>query len=192
MLKLTIVLGLVADELKQCPTDQQIGRLVFGLNLEVVKELFHHLAMPTHKWNGLQSNYHWYGNLKFFALWEWKQKAKEATFSAIQHALMHVKEDPHILCEVSLPEEVLASPPDEFLLENLSNNIGNDNLLLGLELGFEGVELQDIVYQHKTRLIDQTREILKRWSRLLQPSSVLAKAFNRIDKFGVFTRCIQI
>lgn len=90
-----------------------------------------------------------------------------------------------------LTEEVLAFPLDEFLLENLSNNIGNDNLLLGLELGLSGVELQDIVYQHKTRLIYQTREILKSWSKLQQSLSVLAKAFNRIDKFGVFFRCIQ-
>ncbi|CAC5415313.1 unnamed protein product [Mytilus coruscus] len=132
--------------------------------------------MSTHKWDGLQSNYHWYGNLKFFALCDWKQKANGATFGALKYVLLHVKEDPHILCEVSLLEEVLASPLDEFLLDNLSNNIGNDNLLFGLELGFEGVELQDIVYQHKTRLIDQTREILKRWSQLHQPLSVLAKS----------------
>ncbi|VDI68981.1 Hypothetical predicted protein [Mytilus galloprovincialis] len=78
-----------------------------------------------------------------------------------------------------LTEEVLAFPLDEFLLENLSNNIGNDSLLLGLKLGLSGVELQYIVYQHKTRLIYQTREILKSWSKLQQPLSVLAKAFNR-------------
>lgn len=103
MSKSKLVLGLVADELKQCPTDQQIGRLVYGLNLDVVKELFHHLDMPTHKWDGLLSNEHWYnGHLKFFALWEWTQKVKEATFGDLKHALIHVKEDPHILCKVSL------------------------------------------------------------------------------------------
>lgn len=85
----------------------------------------------------------------------------------------------------------LACTLDISILENLSNSIGNDNLQLGLELGLKGAELQDIVYQHRTRLMEQTREILRRWRKCKQPVSILAKAFIRIEKFGVFTRCYQ-
>lgn len=119
---------------------------------------------------------------------------------ALKDALDKVGEDHHKLCEVfreleiptgSIPEEVLASTPDEFLLENLSNSIENDNLQLGLELGLKGVEMQAIAFKHKTNLMEQTREILRRWRKCKQPVSVLAKVFIRIDKFGVFTRCYQ-
>lgn len=96
-----------------------------------------------------------------------------------------------ILLLTGIPEKVLVSTPDESVLENLSNSIGNDNLQLGLELGLKGVELQAIAFQHKTRLMEQTREILRRWRKCKQPLSVLAKACIRIEKFGVFTRCYQ-
>lgn len=91
---------------------------------------------------------------------------------------------------IGISEEVLASTPDESLLEDLSNRIANGNLQLGLELGLNGVKLQEIVYQHKTRLMEQTREILRTWKILKQPLTVLAKAFIRINMFGAFTQCL--
>ncbi|XP_076086166.1 uncharacterized protein LOC143056873 [Mytilus galloprovincialis] len=190
--------GLGELEIEQCPTDQQIGRLVAGLKLEVVKELFVHLEMPMNKWDEIEHNYPCSADLKMFALWEWKQKAEMPTFGALKYALTKVNQDFHKLCEVfreveipscSIPTDTLTCVPDESILENLSNSIGNDNMQLGLELGLKGAELQDIAFQHKTRLMEQTREIFRRWSKRRQPLSVLAKAFIRIDKFGVFTRC---
>lgn len=91
---------------------------------------------------------------------------------------------------IGISEEVLASTPDESLLEDLSNRIANGNLQLGLELGLNGVKLQEIVYQHKTRLMEQTREILRTWKIWKQPLTVLAKAFIRINRFGAFTQCL--
>ncbi|XP_052083242.1 uncharacterized protein LOC127720609 isoform X2 [Mytilus californianus] len=190
--------GLGELEIEQCPSDQQIGRLVAGLKLEVVKELFVHLDMPMDKWEDIEHNYPCSTDLKMFALWEWKQKAEKATFGALKYALSKVNQDFHKLCEVfreveipscNIPAEALTNIPNESILENLSNSIGNDNMQLGLELGFKGAELQDIAFQHKTRLMEQTREIFRRWSKRRQPLSVIAKAFIRIDKFGVFTRC---
>ncbi|OPL21609.1 hypothetical protein AM593_05368, partial [Mytilus galloprovincialis] len=241
--------GLGALEIEQCPTDQQIGRLVAGLKQEVVKELFVHLEMPMNKWDEIEHNYPCSADLKMFALWAWKQKAEMPTFGALKYALTKVNQDFHKLCEFlvynsefnkksklkklvnkynerifvkihflyisnditeclwgrkpdrqwvfreveipscSIPTDTLTCVPDESILENLSNSIGNDNMQLGLELGLKGAELQDIAFQHKTRLMEQTREIFRRWSKRRQPLSVLAKAFIRIDKFGVFTRC---
>lgn len=73
----------------------------------------------THKWDGLLSNEHWYnGHLKFFALWEWTQKVKEATFGDLKHALIHVKEDPHILCKVSLIQNRANIHVDSHFVDN--------------------------------------------------------------------------
>ncbi|CAG2232219.1 unnamed protein product [Mytilus edulis] len=191
-LLLTNIMNCLGElEIEQCPTDQQIGRLVAGLKLEVVKELFVHLEMPMNKWDDIEHNYPCSSDLNMFALWEWKQKAEMPTFGALKYALTKVNQDFHKLCEVSqyILTDTLTCVPDESILENLSNSIGNDNMQLGLELGLKGAELQDIAFQHKTRLMEQTREIFRRWSKRRQPLSVLAKAFIRIDKFGVFTRC---
>lgn len=87
--------------MEQCPSDQQIGRLVAGLKLEVVKELFVHLGMPMDKWEDIEHNYPCSIDLKIFALWEWKQKAEKATFGALKYALTEVNHDFHKLCEVS-------------------------------------------------------------------------------------------
>lgn len=89
-------------ELDQCPSDQHIGRLVFGLNVEVVRQLFINLDMQAYQWDGLQYEYTCSGNLKFFALWKWKQKEKNSTFRHLAHALNTVSTDQHKLCEVSM------------------------------------------------------------------------------------------
>lgn len=95
-----------------------------------------------------------------------------------------------ILTELRVTGAVLSSTPDKSVLENLSNNIGNENLQLGLELGLKGVELQEIAFKHKTNLMKQTREILRQWRKSEQPLSVLAKACYRIDKFGAFDKSV--
>lgn len=97
-----ICLGLGELELGQSPTDQQIGRLVSGLRLEVVKELFLYLEMPVHEWEDLQNNYSFSEDCKFFALWKWKQKEEESTFLALKNTLTRIGEDHHKLCEVSI------------------------------------------------------------------------------------------
>lgn len=107
MLIMTNVSGLGELELGQCPTDQHIGRLVFGLTLEVVRELILHLDMTYQKWDELKYNYPCSGDLKYFALWEWKQKAKDSTFRALKDALPKVGEDHHKLCEASILKPVL-------------------------------------------------------------------------------------
>lgn len=94
------ILGLGELELEQCPTDQHIGRLAIGLKLHVVRELFLILDMSTQKWDELEHNYPLSGDLKFFALWEWKQKTTDSTFAALTCALTSVGEDHHKLCEV--------------------------------------------------------------------------------------------
>lgn len=99
--------GLGELEIEQCPTDQQIGRLVAGLKLEVVKEIFVHLEMPMNKWDEIEHNYPCSADLKMFALWEWKQKAEMPTFGALKYALAEVNQDFHKLCEVSQLKRIL-------------------------------------------------------------------------------------
>lgn len=70
------------------------------------------------------------------------------------------------------------------VLRYISNHIGDSSLQLGIELGLDISEVQHIQHQFKDKLLDQTREILRRWKQNQSQPTVenLVKALFRIGK----------
>lgn len=58
---------------------------------------------------------------------------------------------------------------------------------LAIELDLDSTAIQQIQYKHKTKLLEQTNEILQIWSKKQQPTPtllLLIKALHRIGKMG--------
>lgn len=86
--------------------------------------------------------------------------------------------------------EMLEWTPDDTTLENISHHIGDKTFQLGIELGLTVNDLQGIEHSHKD-LIEQTREVLKKWKESLNPEEherpviTLAKSLKRVDRYIV-------
>lgn len=85
-----------------------------------------------------------------------------------------------------MDREKLAKTPTSKLLTYISNHIGDSSLQLGIELALDVSELENIRYRYKDKLLDQTREILRKWNRNSPQASTenLIKAVTRIGKAG--------
>lgn len=82
-------------------------------------------------------------------------------------------------------ENILDVEPTLQSLKAVSDYIGNSSLQLGVELGLDVPQLENIQNQLKNKPLEQTREILTRWraSDQFTPSvRSLIKALYRIDK----------
>lgn len=81
--------------------------------------------------------------------------------------------------------------PSMSVLRCIANHIGESSLQLGIELGLDIVEIQHIQCQFKDKLLDQNREILRRWKQnknISKPTvENLVKTLCRIGK----KRCLD-
>ncbi|CAG2190190.1 unnamed protein product [Mytilus edulis] len=90
----------------------------------------------------------------------------------------------YCLLNPGLPRDCLEKTPSMSVLRYISNHIGDSSLQLGIELGLDISEVQHIQHQFKDKLLDQTREILRRWKQNQSQPTVenLVKALFRIGK----------
>ncbi|XP_071155165.1 uncharacterized protein [Mytilus edulis] len=182
-------------EFEQFPSDQHLRRLVAELSINICRELAIHLGIEVHVWEDLEYQFQ-HGNtdnIKFMALWKWKQRDKTACIGDLIQALEKCNISIHNMCQVfrdihincDLSETILDVKPTLHSLKTASDYIGNSSLQLGVELGLDVPQLENIQNQLKNKPLEQTREILTRWrdSYDLTPSArSLIKALYRIDK----------
>ncbi|XP_076090552.1 uncharacterized protein LOC143062692 isoform X3 [Mytilus galloprovincialis] len=182
-------------EIEQFPSDQHLRRLVTELNINTCRELAISLGMKVHIWEDLEYQFQHdnIDNIKFMALWKWKQKHKTACIGDLIQGLKKCNTNIHTICQVfrdvcincDLSENILDDEPTLQSLKAVSDYIGNSSLQLGVELGLDVPQLENIQNQLKNKPLEQTREILTRWraSDHLTPSvRSLIKALYRIDK----------
>lgn len=88
---------------------------------------------------------------------------------------------------LGIPDAILIQVPPTTTLQCLANHIGNSSMQLGVELGLAMSEIQNIQYEHKDKLLNQTKEILRIWQQKKAPKSTnlsLIKALHRIGKIN--------
>lgn len=88
---------------------------------------------------------------------------------------------------LGIPDDILIQVPSTTTLQCLANHIGNSSMQLGVELGLTMSEIQNIQYEHKDKLLNQTKEILRIWLQKKAPRSTnlsLIKALHRIGKIN--------
>ncbi|VDI28396.1 Hypothetical predicted protein [Mytilus galloprovincialis] len=118
-------------------------------------------------------------DLKFTSLIRWKEGRENPTFQDILDALGK--------CNLGIPDDILTQVPPTTTLQCIANHIGNSSMQLGVELGLTMSEIQNIQYEHKDKLLNQTKEILRIWQQKKAPRSTnlsLIKALHRIGKIN--------
>ncbi|XP_076088251.1 uncharacterized protein LOC143058673 [Mytilus galloprovincialis] len=190
--------GLGEIEIEQCPEEKHLRRLVARLTHDCCRKLFIELKMETSIWEDISQQFqHLHpDDLKFTSLIRWKEGRENPTFQDIIDALGKCNLDKHLLCQVfrdvvpvtsGIPDDILIQVPPSTTLQCISNHIGNSSMQLGVELGLTMSEIQNIQYEHKDKLLNQTKEILRIWQQKKVPRSTnlsLIKALHRIGKIN--------
>ncbi|XP_071148016.1 uncharacterized protein [Mytilus edulis] len=190
--------GLGEIEIEQCPEEKHLRRLVARLTHDCCRKLFIELNMETSIWEDISQQFqHLHpDDLKFTSLIRWKEGRENPTFQDIIDALGKCNLDTHLLCQVfrdvvpvtsGIPDDILIQVPPSTTLQCISNHIGNSSMQLGVELGLTMSEIQNIQYEHKDKLLNQTKEILRIWQQKKVPRSTnlsLIKALHRIGKIN--------
>lgn len=89
-------------EVEQYPSDQHLRRLVTELNINTCRELAISLGMKVHIWEDLEYQFQHdnIDNIKFMALWKWKQKHKTACIGDLIQGLKKCNTSIHNICQV--------------------------------------------------------------------------------------------
>ncbi|CAC5391803.1 unnamed protein product [Mytilus coruscus] len=186
--------GLGRLGLEQCPLDKHILRLVAEIEPYKCRDVIVNLGVTVNTWENLEYQFQHQNpnDLKFMAVLKWKEENKDASFSKLQKALENCHINKHILCQIlrdsdphsGIPKDCLEKKPSMSVLRYISNHIGDSSLQLGIELGLDISEIQQIQHQFRDKLLDQTRKILRQWKQNHSKPTVenLVKALFRIGK----------
>ena len=152
--------GLDKKDLELCPTDKHLVRLAGLVQFDIFYELVIHLGLSNMSWNNILEQYRGYDLkvMKFVALCEWRQqKYKEmemTSFKDLSDALTTINHHRHVLCQV-FRENVkvlgidgieLQRVPDDDVLKELSEQVGNCAIQLGVELGLSMMEIEQTLF----------------------------------------------
>lgn len=97
------------------------------------------------------------------------------------------REEEIIIKDLGLSCRDLKMTPTLHALQKLSNHIGDKSMQLGIELGFDIPEIQSIQHKYSNKLLEQTKEILRRWRKFENANTnctILVKALQRIGVIG--------
>ncbi|OPL33067.1 serine pats1 threonine-protein kinase, partial [Mytilus galloprovincialis] len=119
-------------------------------------ELSHHLLCKVIKNNNTTKQMYTKDELQVLTNWEVISARTKRPPAVV---LRDVKPDVS-----GIPEDTLNNPPSNKLLLDLSNHIGNSSMQLAIELDLDSTTIQQIQYKNKTKLLEQTKEILQIWS----------------------------
>ncbi|VDI74649.1 Hypothetical predicted protein [Mytilus galloprovincialis] len=195
---LSTCIGLGRMALERSPSDKHLRRLVGEFSPGKCRELAIELGLSVHEWENFEYQFQFQipDDLKFVAIRSCREKSRNFTFRMLVRVLEKLELSQHLLCKVlrdvkpdvsGIPEDTLNNPPSDKLLFDLSNHIGNSSMQLAIELDLDSTAIQQIQYKHKTKLLEQTKEILQIWSKKKQPTPtllLLIKALHRIGKMG--------
>ncbi|XP_063438422.1 uncharacterized protein LOC134719342 [Mytilus trossulus] len=193
--------GLTDIELQTQPSDKHLVRLGSQIEYGIFREFFLNLGMELQKWRSTESTYasHSTEGIRSMALRQWKtcnlSKLKDPTLKHISDALKEVNFDSHLVCQIfrenmDLVEHaelnLQADPTDQHLKE-LSNQIGNCPLQLGIELGLSFTEVEHSLFRFPKDLPGLVEDILLKWKAKSKVKTILSlmMALQRVDAGGV-------
>ncbi|XP_076082141.1 uncharacterized protein LOC143052879 [Mytilus galloprovincialis] len=193
--------GLTDIELQTQPSDKHLVRLGSQIEHGMFREFFLNLGMELQKWHSTESTYttHSSEGIRSMALKQWKtcnlSKLKDPTLKDLSDALQKVKLDSHLVCQifrekmdlVEYAELNLQADPTDQHLKELSNQIGNCPLQLGIELGLSFTEVEQSLFRFPKDLPGLVEDILKKWKAKSKVKTILSlmMALQRVDAGGV-------
>ena len=93
---------------------------------------------------------------------------------------------------IDIDNIALQQIPDDNVLRELSKQVGNCAMQLGVELGLSMMEIEQTLFKYSKDIFSQTFDVLKKWkySRKVKPTiRILMRAIQASDSRGfVFLR----
>lgn len=89
---------------------------------------------------------------------------------------------------IDIDNIALQQIPDDDVLRELSNEVGNCAMQLGVELGLRMVEIEQTLFEYSKVIFSQTFDVLKKWkkNREVKPTiRILMKAMQASDPRGL-------
>ncbi|CAC5397212.1 unnamed protein product [Mytilus coruscus] len=193
--------GLTSNELEIEPSDKHLVRLGGQIGIKLFEEFFINLGMNKREWESTEYTFagHSSKGIMSMALTQWRKtklsKLENPTLKDLTHALRAVKLDSHLICQVFRENTTLfeiedfnlqAIPSDQHLKE-LSNQIGNCPLQLGIELGLSFTEVEQSLFSFPKDLPGLVEDILIKWKRKSKVKTIhsLMIALERVNAGGI-------
>ncbi|XP_071122541.1 uncharacterized protein [Mytilus edulis] len=193
--------GLSNDELKTEPSDKHLVRLGSQIGIKSFQDFYLHLGMTTGQWDNTSYMYgtHSCEGIMLMALVKWKESKSldivEPSLKDLSDALQKVNLDCHVICQVFREENKLQDIadfdlqkiPNDGVLKELSNQVGNCALQLGIELGVSINEVENSLYKFPKDLPGLIEDILKKWKAksIIKTFKSLMLALQRVKGGGV-------
>jgi len=89
---------------------------------------------------------------------------------------------------IDIDNIALQQIPDDDVLRELSNQVGNCAMQLGVELGLSMVEIEQTLFEYSKVIFSQTFDVLKKWKKIreVKPTiRILMKAMQASDPRGL-------
>ncbi|CAG2192440.1 unnamed protein product [Mytilus edulis] len=193
--------GLNNNEIRTEPSDKHLVRLGNQIGIKLFDDFFINLKMDRKKWESIEYTYagHSPEGIMSMALVKWKEckleNMDDPTLNDLSEALAAVKLDTHAICQVfrentklqDIADFKLLETPGDDVLEELSKQIGNCALQLGIELGVSFHKLQSSFIKFPKDLPGLLEDILKIWKTESKVPTYhsLMMALTRVDGGGV-------
>lgn len=167
------VQALIKKTFELCPEDKHLARLAVLIDMDRFHEFVIRLGLSEADWKVIEYRHDKCdaNMMKIDALYEWKKKVKNPSFQGLHDAVTGIENDCHILCQIFREDTTLLTnintalkqEPDNDTLYELSRNIGNCALHLGVELGLATVEIESTIFKYSKDIFDQNYDILIKW-----------------------------
>ncbi|XP_071124456.1 uncharacterized protein [Mytilus edulis] len=187
--------GLHVDALEMLPSDKHVVRLASQLDIDSCKKLVLQLGLQEIHCKNVNHTYGYDAlTLNTMVLYTWMNtKIKgQSTIKSLNHlhaGLKAIGADTHVLCKVFReytdfsefpnvgPDEV----PNDDVLQNLPQKLGNCALQLGVELGIAISSIEQTKTDHR-KMYDQTEDILRKWKNSTEEKPTLFKLLVGLER----------
>ena len=93
------------------------------------------------------------------------------------------------ICFIGIHKDVLQRIPDDDLLEELSRQVGNCAMQLGVALGLSMVDIEESLFKYSKDMFSQTFDVLKKWNNsrkeVMPTICILMRAMQESDSRGL-------
>ena len=92
------------------------------------------------------------------------------------------------ICFIGIDNIVLQQIPDDDVLKELSKEVGNCAMMLGVQLGLSLVDIEESLFHYSKDMFNQTFDVLKKWknsTKDVRPTiRILMRAIQESDSRG--------
>ncbi|XP_071124204.1 uncharacterized protein [Mytilus edulis] len=195
--------GLGRLEKERCPLPHHVRRLAAQLSIDECREIAIMIGSTQQEWNDLEYEFQRQpaNDFKLMALWSCIIKSGNFSFDSLKHVLEKIGRSAHLLCELfrdvkidvfDMSEDTLNKMPSVDALHELSNHIGNSTMQLAIELEVDLSYIQQIQYNHKNKLLDQTRKMFLKWRHGKYPKPTVLRLFKALHRVGKYAPTYEI